>query len=157
MPVRGDVFRGAFVEYNPYELKEYIISEIGHALKFNTDAMVEVGTSAATTVFSKYKYQPHHRIPIRKFSDTIDYSEYFEQSPQYSKYLVSEGTHRWRPILPIGIYEELGDFKKLGVSYPFLNDAHYPYKSVEFTIEPLLYGYSATTLNIINEFGDVCE
>lgn len=157
LPVKGDIFRGAFVEYNPYELKEYVISELGHALKFNTDVMVEVGTSAATTIHSKYKYQPHHRIPVRKFSDTIDYSEYFEQSPQYAKYLQSEATHRWRPILPIGIFEELGDFKKLGVSYPFLNDAHYPYRNIEFTIEPLLFGYSSKTITIINEFGDVCE
>ena len=155
LPIKGDVFRGAFVEYNPHELKEYIISEIGHALKFNTAAMVEVG--ASTTVLSKQKYQPHHRIPIRKFSDTITQNNDFTTSPQYSRYLQSEETHRWRPILPVGFYEELGGHKKLGVSYPYLNDAHYPYLGIKFMLEPLLHGYSAGTLNFVQEFGDVCE
>jgi|TARA_R110000824_G_scaffold179053_4_gene359100 hypothetical protein len=155
LPVKGDVFRGAFVEYNPHELKENIISEIGHSLKFNTNAMVEVG--AATTVLSKQKYQPHYRIPVRKFSDIINSNEDFITSPQYSRYLQSEEMHRWRPILPIGFYEEIGGFKKVGVSYPYLNDAHYPYLGIKFMVEPLLHGYSADTTNFVQEFGDVCE
>ncbi|MDB3870357.1 hypothetical protein N9322_00230 [bacterium] len=156
LPIKGDIFRGAFVEYNPYELQEYSISEIGHTLKFNTDAMMEVGNYGGT-VLSKYKYQPHYKIPVRKFSNTIDSNIDFKTSPQYAKYLQSEATHRWRPILPVGFYEELGDFKKLGVSYPYLNDAHYPYLGIKFMIEPLLHGYSAGTLNFIQQFGDVCE
>tara|TARA_R110000765_G_scaffold164971_1_gene270035 strand:+ start:129 stop:311 length:183 start_codon:yes stop_codon:yes gene_type:complete len=60
-------------------------------------------------------------------------------------------------MLPINFYEELGEFEKLGVNYPYLNDAHYPYLGVKFMIEPLLHGYSAGTLNFIEQFGDVCE
>ena len=155
LPVKGDVFRGAFVEYNSSELHEYIISEIGHTLKFNSNAMVEVGTT--NEVLSKYKYQPHYRIPLRKFSSTITSSDDFKNTPQYSRYSNSEATHRWRAILPVEFYEELGGFKKLGVSYPFLNDAHYPYLGIKFMVEPLLSEYSAETLNIVQTFGDDCE
>ena len=154
LPVKGDVFRGAFVEYNPFELQEYVISEIGHSLKFDTNAMVEPGGGQ---VLSKHKYQPHHRIPIRKFSSLIESNNEFITSPQYSVYSQSEALHRWRPMLPINFYEELGEFEKLGVNYPYLNDAHYPYLGVKFMIEPLLHGYSAGTLNFIEQFGDVCE
>ena len=155
LPVKGDVFRGAFVEYNNSELHEYVISEIGHSLKFNPNAMVEYGTT--NEVESKYKYQPHYRIPLRKFSSTITSADEFKNSPQYSRYSNSEATHRWRAILPVEFYEELGGFKKLGVSYPFLNDAHYPYLGIKFMVEPLLSDISATTLSLIQNFGDDCE
>jgi len=144
-PTEGDVFRGAFVEYNPYELEERILSEIGHSLdfrqsKFNTDGSI-------------YKYQPHHRIPIRKLSTSITRATEFEMTPQYARYLVSEGVHRWRNMLPVGIYEEGGN----GVSYPYLNDRHYPYLGIEFLIEPIRINHTGETITMIQQFGDVCE
>jgi len=144
-PTEGDVFRGAFVEYNPYELEERILSEIGHSLdfrqpKFETDGSI-------------YKYQPHHRIPIRKLSTSITRESKFEMTPQYARYLVSEGVHRWRNMLPIGIYEEGGN----GVSYPYLNDTHYPYLGIEFLIEAIRINHTGDTITMIQQFGDVCE
>jgi hypothetical protein len=144
-PIEGDVFRGAFVEYNPYELEERILSEIGHSLdfrqtKFETDGSI-------------YKYQPHHRIPIRKLSTSITRESKFEMTPQYARYLVSEGVHRWRNMLPIGIYEEGGN----GVSYPYLNDTHYPYLGIEFLIEAIRINHTGDTITMIQQFGDVCE
>ena len=157
LPLKGDIFRGAFVEYNPYELKEYIISEIGHALKFQSNTLMTSIHDPGQPIKSKYKYQPHHRIPLRKFSDTISSKEDFELTPQYSRYLKSEGMHRWRPILPVGFYEQQGSNKMNGVGYPYLNDAHYPYLGIEFTIEPLLHGVTGKTINYISSFQDVCE
>tara|TARA_R110000824_G_scaffold141601_4_gene308283 strand:- start:1605 stop:3398 length:1794 start_codon:yes stop_codon:yes gene_type:complete len=157
LSVKGDIFRGAFVEYNPYELKEYIISEIGHVLKFQSNTLMTSVHDPGQPIKSKYKYQPHHRIPLRKFSETIIGKEDFDVTPQYSRYLKSEGVHRWRPILDIGFYEELGNKRVHGVRYPYLNDAHYPYLGIEFTIEPLLHGVPAKTIRYISPFQDVCE
>ena len=144
-PTEGDVFRGAFVEYNPYELEERILSEIGHSLAFRQNKFVTDG--------SIYKYQPHHRIPIRKLSTSITRESEFEMTPQYARYLVSEGVHRWRNMIPIGVYEEGGN----GVSYPYLNDRHYPYLGIEFLIEPIQLTHTGETITMIQQFGDVCE
>jgi len=144
-PAKGDIFRGAFVEYNPYELEERILSEIGHSLDFRQNKFVTDG--------SIYKYQPHHRIPIRKLSTSITRESEFEMTPQYARYLVSEGVHRWRTMLPVGIYEEGGN----GVSYPYLNDRHYPYLGIEFLIEPIQIDHTGNTITMLQQFGDVCE
>jgi hypothetical protein len=157
LPVSGTTYRGAFVEYNPYEIKERIISELGHSLKFNTDAL-DSGNYMYPQVESIYKYQPHHRIPIRKLSNGINFNDTLFTSPQYSTYSLVESTFRWRPLLPVGYFEE----EKNGVAYPYLNDAHYPSHTLEFTIEPIgpiltLPEYTASTINILNMYTDGCQ
>ena len=152
LPVSGSTYRGAFVEYNPVELRERVISEIGHSLKFNVTAMGEVD-NPNDFVKSRYKFQPHNRIPIRKLSNTITQNDTLFTSPQYAVYSLSEETFRWRSILPIEFYEDGGN----GVSYPYLNDAHYPYLNLEFTIEPILFEYTASSLNVLSTIVDVCE
>lgn len=153
LPLSGTTYRGAFVEYNPFELKERIISEIGHSLKFNKNGLYEPGTQGNDFNKSIYKFQPHHRIPIRKLSNTVSYEDSLFTSPPYATYSLSEDTFRWRSILPIDYFEDGNN----GVEYPYLNDAHYPYLNVEFKIEPILYAYSSSSINIISEFVDVCE
>jgi len=147
------LYRGAFVEYNDSELKERIISEIGHSLKFRKETMW--GTTPYDFIESIYKYQPHHRIAIRKFSESISWSDEMSTSPQYAQYSQTEETWRWRSILPIEIFEE----NENGVSYPFLNDAHYPNKNITFMIEPLgpVLLSGITGINILSDFTDVCE
>ena len=153
LPISGHTFRGAFVEYNELELKERIISEIGHSLKFNPTAMYEIGGVTTDPVKSIYKYQPHHRMHLRKFSNTIVTGNRFLTSPQYATYSTVSEEFRWRPILPIEFYEDNYN----GVSYPYLNDSHYFNKDIEFMVEPILYNYTATTLNIISPYEDDCE
>ena len=104
---------------------------------------------------SIYKYQPHHRIPIRKFSNSISWSDEMDGAPQYARYLLSEEIWRWRDILPIDIYEENNN----GVRYPFANDSHYPNKNINFIIEPLgpVLLSGVTGINILSDFTDVCE
>lgn len=157
LPTSGATFRGAFVEWNPYEIKERIISEIGHALKLNPTVLVEgVTTQVPPEKHSIYKYKPHHRILIRPFSNTINYSDSLENSPQYARYLVSEETFRWRNQLPVEMYEDNG----YGVSYPYLNDAHYPHLSVEFKhipVGPILNKIEPmSAMTMLNEMIDVC-
>ena len=153
LPISGHTFRGAFAEYNELELKERIISEIGHSLKFNPAAMYEMGGTSTDPVKSIYKYQPHHRMHLRKFSNTITDGNRFISSPQYATYSTVSAEFRWRPILPIEFYEDNYN----GVSYPYLNDAHYFNKDIEFLVEPILFNYTADTLNIISPYEDDCE
>jgi len=157
LPASGTTYRGAFVEYNPYELQERIISEIGHSLKFNTDTL-DSGNPTSPQIQSKYKYQPHNRIPIRKLSVSINFNDSLFTSPQYATYSSIEGTFRWRPLLPVGYFED----ETNGVVYPYLNDAHYPHKTLEFMVESVgpiltLKEYSASTINILNAYMDGCQ
>ena len=157
LPLSGSTFRGAFAEYNPFELKERVISEIGHSLKFNRDTMYKVGgTPGYDFVESIFKYNPHHKIPIRKFSNYISYNDSLFTSPQYAVYSLSEETFRWREILPVEAYEDEDN----GVSYPYLNDAHYPYHNLEFKIEavgPALIPLTSGTISILTEYTDGCQ
>ena len=157
LPPSGSTFRGAFAEYNPFELKERIISDIGHSLKFNRDTMYKVGgTPGQDFIESIFKYHPHHRIPIRKFSNYISYNDSLFTSPQYAVYSLSEETFRWREILPVEMYEDGGN----GVSYPYLNDAHYPYHNLEFKIEavgPALIRLTSETLTVLTQYTDGCQ
>lgn len=153
LPISGHTFRGAFTEYNELELKERIISEIGHSLKFNSAAMYEIGGASYDSVKSIYKYQPHHRMHIRKFSNTIVNANMILSAPQYATYSTVAEEFRWRPILPIEFYEDNYN----GVSYPYLNDSHYFNKDIEFLVEPILHNYTASTLNIISPYTDDCE
>ena len=156
LPVSGSTFRGAFAEYNPFELKERVISNIGHSLKFNRDTLYMSGGTPYDFVPTIYKYQPHHKISLKKFSNYISYNDSLFTSPQYAVYSSSEETFRWREILPIEFYEDGTN----GVSYPYLNDAHYPYLNLEFTIEavgPALIPYSSGSINILSEYTDGCQ
>ena len=107
-------------------------------------------------VDSIFKYNPHHKIPIRKLSNYISYNDSLFTSPQYAVYSLSEETFRWREILPVEVYEDGVN----GVSYPYLNDAHYPYYNLEFKIEavgPALLPLTSATLTILTEYTDGCQ
>jgi len=156
LPATGHTLRGAFVEYNPFELKERRISDIGHSLQFNRNTMYKSGGTPYDFVESIFKYQPHHRISIKKFSNYISYNDSLFTSPQYAVYSLSETTFRWREILPIEFYEDDTN----GVSYPYLNDAHYPYFNLEFKIEavgPALIPLTSASVTILSEYTDGCQ
>ena len=74
----------------------------------------------------------------------------------------------WRPVLPISVY----DTDTNGVDYPYLNNAHYPYKELEFTIKPigpvlidcnpnldslLAPCYTSETITQLAKFSDGCQ
>ena len=156
LPVSGSTFRGAFAEYNPFELKERIISEIGHSLKFNRNTMYKVNGTTNDFVESIFKYQPHHRIILKKFSNYISYNDSLFTSPQYAVYPLLEESFRWREILPIEFYEDGTN----GVSYPYLNDAHYPFHTLEFKIEavgPALIPLTSSSISILSQYTDGCQ
>ena len=58
-------------------------------------------------------------------------------------------------INPIGFYEE-----GVGVSYPYLNDSHYPYTEIRFEIEPIRIGSEFSgngRVIMVQQIGDDCE
>ena len=130
-PVSGDTFRGAFVEYNRFGLEERVISEISHKIRFNPDVFSTYHTGLQ--IPGGYTYQPHHRIPIRKYSVAIETEANYKYVPQYSYYSENEQLWRWKGILDIGFF----DSQTNGVGYPYTNDAHYPFKMVPFYIKPV--------------------
>jgi hypothetical protein len=146
LPQSGDTFIGAFVEYNEWELKERIISEAYHKLTFNNvdtngtsfydpdpDSNLAAGT-ATDEIFGGYYYQPHTRIPIKTYSETVMTHKNYEFVPEYSNFSIHESLWRWRELLPTGFYES--DMN--GTDYPFVNGAHYPYKNINFEIKPIV-------------------
>ena len=146
-PNIGSIMRGAFVEWNKYELEERILSDISHSLEFNQ--------SVFSTDGSIYRYKPHYKIQLRTFSKNILYDSDLNEVPQYAQYLSSESAHRWRTINPIGFYEE-----GVGVTYPYLNDSHYPYTNIRFIIEPIRVGSEFSgdgRVIMIQQSGDYCE
>jgi hypothetical protein len=146
-PTIGSIMKGAFVEWNKYELEERSLSDINHSLEFNQTVFVTDG--------SIYRYKPHYKIQLRTFSKNIFSDSDLNETPQYSQYLSSESTHRWRMINPIGFYEE-----GYGVTYPYLNDSHYPNMNIRFMIEPIRVGseFSGTgRVIMIQQSGDDCE
>lgn len=118
--VPGDKLRGAFTEYNTYELKERTISDIKH--NFNFNGQVFNGSAG-------YTYKPHYPVPIRVYSDYIESGDpnKIANIPNYATYFEIEKTWKWRDIYEIGFVEGNN-----GVDYPFLNAAHYPRKDINF-------------------------
>ena len=170
LPLSGETYRGAFVEYNPFELKEKIISNISHSLKYNKGDGADdyMANDSGGQIESIYQYTPHNAIPVRKFATTINTETQFDLSPQYATYSTVESKFRWRPVLPIGVY----DADANGVDYPYLNDAHYPYQELEFTLKPigpvlidcnpnldvlLAPCYSSETITQLAQFTDGCN
>jgi hypothetical protein len=146
-PNPGSWMRGAFVEWNKYELEERTLSDISHSLEFRSAVFANAN--------GIYQYKPHYKIQLRTFSKTILYDSDLNEVPQYAQYLSSESAHRYRTINPIGFYEE-GN----GVTYPYLNDSHYPYSDIRFMIEPIRVGSEFSgdgRVIMIQQSGDYCE
>ena len=102
-----------------------------------------------------YYYQPHHRYPIKKLSETITEYNNYTLVPNYATYSEFANTWRWRNVLDIGVFES----DNSGIDYPFVNGHHYPYKNTTFLISPILSdGLNRQTGSIIPQPDiDVCE
>ena len=118
--VPGDRLRGAFTEYNTYELQERTISEIKH--NFNFNSKIFSGSEG-------YTYKPHYPVKIRVYSDYVENGDpnKIANIPSYATYFEREKIWKWRDIYEIGFVEG-GN----GVDYPFLNGTHYPKTDINF-------------------------
>lgn len=157
---KGDVLDGDFCEWNDYEQKERVISNLYHKLTYNP-SVFNIGRPISSTEVEMappnpygYYYQPHNGITISEYSDYVEEGDKINVAdvPYYSYYSESKGRFIWRDKYTYGYIDPKGN----GVDYPFLNGVHYPYKNIIFRIIP--EGTNYNEQNIIAEpIIDNCE
>lgn len=154
---KGDVLDGDFCEWNDYEQKERVISNLYHKLTYNP-MVFNIGKPISSTTPPNvmetpnpygYYYQPHNSITISEYSDYIEEGDKINVAdiPYYSYYSESKGKFIWRDKYTYGYIDPKGN----GVDYPFLNGVHYPYKNIIFRIIPEGSNYNYNELNVIAE------
>lgn len=125
-----------FVEYNEYELKEYVISDILH--RFNTQNRVNGGTLVTGEISfgdylgtislgsrkEGYMYKPFKKIIIREESEYIEKATGFDIVPEYAVEY-SPLKYSWRDIY---------DKTSSSIKYPFLNGCHYINNRFDFLL-----------------------
>jgi hypothetical protein len=138
----GDVVDGGIYEWNDYEQKERLISEISHKFTYNSFVFPIGGTPQNQL---GYYYQPHNKITIRSFSDYIETGSItnIADVPDYSYFSTTYNSFIWRDLYTYGFKDGSGN----GVDYPFLNGKHYPYNNYIFRIIPEGTNYIESVLN----------
>jgi hypothetical protein len=130
---QGDLIDGAFCEWNDYEQKERVISNIYHKITYNP-TVFNLNDLSVNTNPKGYYYEPHYPLTIRVFSDYIEEAppQNNYDIPNYSYFSQLNNAFRWRDIYSYGYIDTTG----LGVNYPFLNGFHYPFANYIFRIIP---------------------
>ena len=137
----GTTLTGAFVEYNPKDFSERIISESFH--KFS-----HIKTIGSTTILNHlqdqssfysgvssnntvgYIYQPHYRVKLRELSPYIETSKTKDilNLPENCIYDETEKVWKWRDLYDHGFVDQEGN----GTTFPFINNLHYVMKDINF-------------------------
>jgi hypothetical protein len=134
--ISGSTLYGAFVEYNPKEMKERIISEVFHKIISNPN-IFNHGQSLSTTYSGATDtnpiglyYQPHYKFKIRELSPYLEISDTdkIENLPENARYFIDEKLWRWRDLYDDGYIDPDG----YGTDYPYMNDIHYVHKDINF-------------------------
>ena len=130
----GSTLNGAFVEYNPKEMTERIVSESFHKITnpitiFN-HGQTSGSTYASSTNLEGLIYQPHYRIKLRELSpytETANTNDIFNL-PENAKYDPYDKVWRWRDIYDHGYVDSDG----YGTDFPFMNGNHYVKANINF-------------------------
>jgi hypothetical protein len=148
----GDIIKGDFCEYNFLEQKEYVLSKMYHKYSFNDTYFSDNSTA---NLPSGYLYEPHHPIKIRTFSDYLEFGskEFTDNVPGYAWFSEFEDTWYWRDLYSYGFIDNDG----IGVDYPFLNGAHYPFKDILFLQYPVRRDNNVQSTQINRITNDDCE
>lgn len=155
---KGTILTGAYVEYNPKEHKERIVSESFHkftikktVFNHSQDQSV-VGFSGATSAnpFGVY-YQPHHRIKLKQLSPYIEIANTNDiyNLPENCTYDEHDGVWRWRDVYDHGYVDPDGN----GTNFPFVNGQHYVMNEINFYLRNEKY-YTNKKDGII-DFNDI--
>ena len=130
----GTILNGAFVEYNPKEMKERIVSESFHKITNPTtifDYGQTVGSSGASiNNLEGLIYQPHYRVKLRELSpyvETATTNDIFNL-PENTNYDADENVWRWRDLYDQGYVDQDG----YGTNFPFVNGTHYVRTNINF-------------------------
>jgi hypothetical protein len=123
----GTILTGAYVEYNPKELKERFISESYHKIT-NPTTIFNHGQNSGSTYASSTNpegiiYQPHYRIKLRELSPYIESAKTNNvfDLPENTKYDSTDDVWRWRDLYDHGYIDPDG----FGTDFPFINGNHY--------------------------------
>ena len=128
---------GAFVEYNPKEMKERVISNSYHKIT-NPTSIFNHGQSGNTIGFTGATptnlfgliYQPHYKVKLRELSpytETSTTQDIFNL-PENAKFDSGEKVWRWRDLYQHGYVDIDGN----GTDYPFINGNHYVKNNINF-------------------------
>lgn len=135
----SDELIGAYVEYNPLELKERVISDAFHKIvhptyifDHNQDDPNQFSGSSATNTFGIY-YKPHNKVKLRELSPYVEISNTNDvfNIPENAKYYESEKLWKWRDLYDHGFIDTEG----FGTDFPFANGTHYVLNNINFYIK----------------------
>ena len=151
---KGTVLTGAFVEYNPKELKERIICEAFQKIT-NPTTIFDYGQTGNVDGFScatvnnpfGLHYQPHHRIKLRQLSPYIENSNTKDvyNIPENKIYDSQEKLWRYRDLYDHGYVDVDGN----GTDFPFINGQHYVKADINFYLRNERY-YTNKADGLIN-------
>jgi hypothetical protein len=146
----GSTLVGAFVEYNPKEMKERIVSETYHKFYnpihiFNYNQTGSTIPINSVTNFSGASidnpvgliYQPHYRVKLRELSpyiETATTNDIFNL-PENCTYDEKEKVWRWRDLYDHGYIDSEG----YGTNFPFVNNTHYVNTLINFYLRNELF------------------
>lgn len=134
----GDIIDGDLCEWNDYLQVERVYSNYYQKIKYNQDIFKT--TENQTTNSPGYYYKPHNPITLRTFSDYVETGsvDEVEGIPNYAYYSNADQEFRWRDLYQYGFIDSEG----IGVDYPFMNNAQYPFKDFVFKLIPDNEGYN---------------
>lgn len=148
----GDEIMGSVCEFNDFEQNETELSEISHKISYNPQIF---DNNSPNTLPDGYTYKPHHRIPVRVYSDYIEIGEKgkVDLIPDYSFLSEYNNQWRWRDLYPYGFVDSDGN----GLNIPFLNGCHYPFTNILFLLSPLKKDINNYNSVIFAPITDDCE
>jgi len=134
----GDIIDGDLCEWNDYLQVERVYSNYYQKIKYNQTIFKT--TESQTTNSPGYYYKPHNPITLRTFSDYVETGSVNEVEgiPNYAYYSNADQEFRWRDSYQYGFIDSEG----VGVDYPFMNNAQYPFKDFVFKLIPDNEGYN---------------
>jgi hypothetical protein len=152
--IKGDKYFGDIMEYIVSNLEENIVLE--PIFRFNSVNREDIFLQTGSIIrLNGWIYKPHHRIPIRKLSATIEQFDFSDvaEFPDYAEPYKEKFI--WRDLLDKGFIEDTIN----GVSYPFLNNNHYIFNIFNLTLKPqnpeIIDGYIIKEEDI-NQFPNEC-
>jgi len=147
----GHKLMGGICEFNKYNQKEVVLSNISHKISYNPQVF---DNNSINTLPSGYAFNPHYSVPIRVYSDYIELGD--ENSvdlvPDYAFLSKYEKQWRWRDLYPYGYKDSDGN----GLDNPFLNGCHYPFSEILFLLTPMKRNINNSNISFA-PINDYCE